>query len=510
MNTTDSPLFSIEPISLSGFAEDTRLHEEIKTQVRLVLGAFRTRYPQIPKEPKRLEAIGEEVANVLSKSAAQPDFSMLMLAKRLADLQVKGLGQANDMWPWLFTVAAGAKLAPEAVDINAASRTDLSCKLRSILGPYFKSRQDKLEWAIAAVVAWRPENLRALHRIITKVDASFLTFDVFERSWMAYFSFGAAAAEYKALDSAPDWTLVWEKKQTQTLYGADYPSSINAFLGDVFSELRNCDACSTILDIGTGNHAVTLLARSVSTGFELFGIDYARMQAPAEQARIHVAQMDAEHLAFRDNTFSAVVSVNAIEYADAERALPEMYRVMRPGGVGALVLHRPDSFIVARARRFNELLENTPIMETLALAWLYIKDGTDLMRRELDRTLSVLEKRNLDEVLGTTVFFDKLWDGIRTAIRSDRTSDETALDLVELGEESLHWAHQKNRFLASRMISARANREQVVNWLSRYGYEIDAVEDLRLDAVFERNYVGWAVRLHKPADDDRSANRAAA
>ena len=305
------------------------------------------------------------------------------------------------------------------------------------------------------------------------------------------------AAEPKVIDSAPDWTLVWEKKQTQTLYGGDYPSSINTFLIQVLSEIRNRDPYSNILDIGTGNHAATLLARSVSSGFELYGIDFARMQAPADHARIHVLQMNAEHLAFRDNEFSAVVSVNGIEYADAERALPEMYRVMRPGAVGALVLHRPDSFIVARAKRFNELLENAPIMETLALAWLYIKEGTDLMRRELEREISDLEKRNIDEVLGTS-FFVKLWDGIRTAIRSDRKSDETALGLVELGEEDLHWAHQKNRFLASRMTAVASNREQVANWLMQYGYEIDAIEDLRLDAAFDRNLIGWAVRLHKP------------
>jgi SAM-dependent methyltransferase len=326
---------------------------------------------------------------------------------------------------------------------------------------------------------------------------------------MPYFLFGAVAAEHRALDSAPDWTLVWEKKQPQTLYGGDYPSSINAFLIEVLSEIGKRDPCSNILDIGTGNHAATLLARSVSTGFELYGIDFARMQAPAEQARIHVVQMDAEHLAFRDNAFTAVVSVNGIEYADAERALPEMYRVMRPGAVGALVLHRPDSFVVARARKFNELLDNAPVMETLALAWLYIKEGTDLMRRELEREISGLEKRNMDEVLGTS-FFDKLWDGIRAAIRSDRNSDEAALGLVELGEEALHWTLQKNRFLASRMISIASNREQVTNWLTQYGYEIDDIEDLRLDAAFDRNPIGWAVRLHKPELANGSVSEARA
>jgi len=510
MNTTNSPLLGIKPIDLSDFPEDARLHQEIKAHVRAVLSELRTRYPQIPKESKRLEAIGEELANLLLKSAGQPGFSMLLLVRRLGALQVKGLGQANDLWPWLFTVSSGPELAPEAVDISGASRTDLSRKLRSFMSAYFKNRPEKLEWVIAAVVAWRPGTLTALHHLITKVDSSFLTFDVFERSWMPYFSFGSVAAEHRALDSAPDWTLVWKKKQTKTLYGGDYPSSINAFLNEVLSEVRNRDPYSNILDIGTGNHAATLLARSVSSGFELYGIDLVRMQAPADQVRIHVLQMDAEHLAFRDSEFAAVVSVNGIEYADAERALPEMYRVMRPGAVGALVLHRPDSFIVARARRFNELLENAPIMETLALAWLYIKDGTDLMRRELEREISGLEKRKLDEVHGTNSFFAKLWDEIRTAIQSDRKSGESALRLVELGEEPLHMAHQKNRFLASRMTSIASNREQVANWLTQYGYEIDAIEDLRLDAAFDRNPIGWGVRLHKPELADGSVSEARA
>lgn len=498
MDTINSPLPRVQPIDLARLAGDTRLHLEIKTHVCLVLNESRARYPQIPKGLKRLEAIGEEVADLLSKCAGQPGFSMPILAQRLGDLQLKGLGQANELWPWLFTLSSGAEPAPEAVDVREASRADLSRKLRSFIGAYFKSRQERLEWAIAAIVAWRPGTLRALHGLISKIDPSFLPFDVFAPSWMPYFSFGAAAAEHPALGSAPDWTLVWEKKQTQTLYGAEYPPSINAFLIAVFSELNKRDPCSTILDIGTGNHAATLLARGVSSGFDLYGIDFARMQAPAGEARIQVLQMNAERLAFRDNEFSAVVSVNGIEYADAGRALPEMHRVMRPGAVGALVLHRPDSFIVARARRFNELLENAPVMETLALAWLYVEGGTDLMRRELERELSILEQRNLDQVLGTD-FFGKLWNGIRTAIRSDRKRDETALGLIEFGEKVLHWTHQKNRFLASRIDSDLSNREQVKTWLRQYGYEIDAVEDLRLDAAFDGDPIGWAVRVHKPA-----------
>ena len=288
------------------------------------------------------------------------------------------------------------------------------------------------------------------------------------------------------------------------MYGRDYPSSINAFLIEFLSEIKNRDPYSNILDIGTGNHAATLLARSVSSGFKLYGIDFAQMQAPADEARIHVLQMNAEHLAFRDNEFSAVVSANGIEYAEAEHALPEMYRVMRPGAVGALVLHRPDSFIVARARRFNEVLESAPIMETLALAWLYLKDGTDLMRRELEREISGLKKRNLDEVLGTNSFFEKLWDGIRTAVRSERKSDESVLGLVEQKEAVLHWAHQKNRFLGSRMTSVTSNSEQEANCLTQYGFGIDAIEDLRLDAAFDWNPIGWGVRLHKP---EPAANR---
>jgi SAM-dependent methyltransferase len=494
----DSLLPSIEPFDLSGFTEDTRLHAEIKAHVRVVLSELRARYPQIPKEPKRLEAVGEKLANLLSKSAGQPDFSMLTLAQWLGDLQVKGFGQANDLWPWLFALSSGPELAPEAVDIGGASRIDLSRKLRSFLGGYFKSRPEKLEWIIAAVIAWRPGSLRALHHLIARVDSSFLAFDVFERSWMPYFSFSAMAAENKVQDSPPDWTRVWEAKKTQTLYGGDYPPSISAFLVEVLSEIRDRDPYSNILDIGTGNHAATLLARSVSSGFELYGIDYARLQVPADQARIHVLQMNAEHLAFRDHAFAAVVSVNGIEYADTERALPEMYRVMRPGAVGALVLHRPDSFVVARARRFNDLLESAPVMETLAMAWLYFKEGTDLMRRELEREILRLEKRNIDEVLGTS-FFEKLWDELRTAMRSYRKSDEAALGLVELREEVLHWTHQKNRFLASRMDSLASNREQVTDWLTAFGYVIDGIEDLRLDAAFDRSPIGWAVRLHKPA-----------
>ena len=498
MNTTDSRLPDIRPIDLAGVDEHSQLHAAVKTHVLAVLSELRARYPQIPTAPKRLAAIGEDLANLLSKSVAEPGFSMLALAQRLDALQVKGFGQANDLWPWLFVLSSGPALASEAVDIRGTSRIELSRKLRSFMGSYFRSRQEKFEWVIAAVVAWRPGNLRALHHLITKVDSSFLAFDVFERSWRPYFSFGATAGDHGPLDSAPDWTGVWEKKQTRTLYGADYPSSIGTFLTQVFSEIRNGDAYSKILDIGTGNHAATLFARAVSSGFELYGIDYARPQTPAEQARIHVVQMNAEQLAFRDESFSAVISVNGIEYTDATRALPEMYRVMRPGALGALVLHRPDSFVVARARRFNDLLESAPILETLALAWLYVKEGTDLMRRELEQEISRMEKRDIDAILGSS-FFDKLWDGVRTAMRTRERRDESALGQIEIGEAVLQWTQQKNRFLASRMDAFPSTGGEVADWLTPFGYVIDGIDDLRLDAALGRSPVGWGVRLHKPA-----------
>jgi len=93
-----------------------------------------------------------------------------------------------------------------------------------------------------------------------------------------------------------------------------------------------------LLDVGCGTGALLeRLARSVP-GAELSGVDAsARMLAVARRRLgedVHLARSGAEALPFPDRAFDCVVSTNALHYfPDAKRALDEMTRVLRPGGI---------------------------------------------------------------------------------------------------------------------------------------------------------------------------------
>jgi ubiquinone/menaquinone biosynthesis C-methylase UbiE len=96
-----------------------------------------------------------------------------------------------------------------------------------------------------------------------------------------------------------------------------------------------------VLDVGCGTGYTSrgvLQRKGVS---ELVGLDMnpvqlgrARRNLLGDKARVSLAEGDAENLPFRDCTFHAVVSVGAMEYfPDPERAVEEMTRVAKPGGI---------------------------------------------------------------------------------------------------------------------------------------------------------------------------------
>jgi SAM-dependent methyltransferase len=119
---------------------------------------------------------------------------------------------------------------------------------------------------------------------------------------------------------------------------------------------------SRILDVATGNGIVLAHAASAArargrrfalTGVDLADIDpprYVRNLDPELRAATFRGGVAAESLPFADGSFDLVVSQYGIEYADLERALAEVARVLVPGGALVWLAHAADSEIARQHR----------------------------------------------------------------------------------------------------------------------------------------------------------------
>lgn len=154
------------------------------------------------------------------------------------------------------------------------------------------------------------------------------------------------------------WSRYWRAGTLHSCgcaFRDNYEGEVAAFWRERF---RALPARARIVDVGTGNGAVPLLAKSVSDaegrGFEIHGVDLAAIDPPASRPadaarfdgiRFHPGT-SALSLPFADGSVDALTGHYAFEYFPRTPAVAEAARVVRTAGMLALVAHHRDSVVL--------------------------------------------------------------------------------------------------------------------------------------------------------------------
>lgn len=122
-------------------------------------------------------------------------------------------------------------------------------------------------------------------------------------------------------------------------------------------------AGASILDLCTGNGAVAVMAAEASRrgdkDFRIVAVDAADVNPYrwVKKRRDEIAAIEfrpatpIEDLPWPAASFDAVVSQYGVEYSDLSRSIPELTRVVAPGGRVRLSLHAAEGAVVKRSQR---------------------------------------------------------------------------------------------------------------------------------------------------------------
>ena len=139
----------------------------------------------------------------------------------------------------------------------------------------------------------------------------------------------------------------------------NYTLELREIWSDFFASLADG---ARILDIGTGNGAIAVIARETATKlgrtFDIHGADLAQIDPVrdvAGGARLFAdisfhPGVAAEKLPFEAASFAAVSGQYALEYTDMRESLAQVLRVLKPGSGAQFLMHHAGSIVVERAR----------------------------------------------------------------------------------------------------------------------------------------------------------------
>lgn len=176
------------------------------------------------------------------------------------------------------------------------------------------------------------------------------------------------------------WSVFWQANHLQACVPSDAQHGIDDIEYCWQHFVATLPDGARVLDLGTGNGALALLAQRAADAagrrIELHGVDAASIEparfvvdAPPGLRNIQFhSGVAMESLPFDDQRFDAVIGQFALEYSDTARSVPELVRVLRPGGPVRFLLHSTEAALKARntlQREQAEVLLDSPLFARL-------------------------------------------------------------------------------------------------------------------------------------------------
>lgn len=291
------------------------------------------------------------------------------------------------------------------------------------------------------------------------------------------------------------WSLYWQSDCLDSCVASkskEDSQALAAFWERLAAQLPDG---AEVLDLATGNGTVPAALLTSNDALRITGVDRADidpLRYLSEPGVLATAQFQANvdicELPFDEASFDAVTSQFGLEYAPLAKAIPELLRVVRPGGHIRLVSHHVDSEIVVPAKLKREemetLLADGGVVPTLR-AFLDGEQALEALEAAGQAHLSSAARR-------TARVSGQIFEGVNRVITSVNKGDKRAANelcdgmTTRLGADRERLAQLENAALD------QARFQGFVEMLEADGAQTELATELRSnDEPSDDHLIGW-------------------